>query len=250
MFWPCQPESPFEREFAVRFYRWARNQLEQELERDFPFLRSAAAAKVQGASDMLEIIRPHQPNYAALVARTLLTKTHCHAAALLGEPLTPDDQTFLKKIDHARTSLLLRPGWQVFWGIKRKEKGAEVRIKNLILQNLRKTVAPIVGTIKSDPSGPYAAIRIGSWQVETHFENRQTKGSHYLDYSQCIRTTPGKALFLARGVTALGSMGLCNTSWRNVSANNVPAATTFIAASCKRFLEAVPELLPSSREAF
>jgi hypothetical protein len=226
-------EMPGGPEFAVAFYRWALEQWSDELEHDFPVLRAIQGEQCILVRQLL-LRRPKQEQVC--IARLLAKRFHPQAATILGDPLSAEESERIKPLDG-----------ECLWGLDRWSVMEACRKTNrsLLKKCVREAIEPVLGSDREQYSGSSWEYhtQIGRWRIDTAIDF--AGGTSYsMAYNHDIVAMP-EGVLLARDLSAPAWLGVTSSgSWSGLSEADIPAAAAGLAFVCKRFLDAIPRLLP------
>ena len=224
-----------QREFAIRYYRWALEQWRSEIDGGFPILRGIRDSSCTGT---LEIMKTQSRDERLEMARTLTKRRHPEAVAALGDTFSTEEQRLFEHWRHLRATLYWESAEYAAVGQPRKKRIAPLRAA------IRQVVAPVVGKEVDCCHGVLYRYetRIGRWTVATRidFTDRQAD----IIYDHLIRLSEDSRRF-AGPISVEKWFGISGVSeWRGLSDEEIPEAVANLALVCRRFLEAAPYLLP------
>jgi hypothetical protein len=227
-------------EFAVNYYRWSLDQWKGEIETNYSFLKASRNAEAQRVIGILE---PLANTQAMQFARALLKRTHRRAVTVLGELPAADETALLQKLDDKRRSEMFRQ--QLLGTLRPKsEKSLTAPKRRLILNELTRSLSPILGPPKRDSgNGYFVQTPVGNWRLKTILD---IGGNFDLAYYHDIPVGTAPGHFLARLISALSWFGINQTSWAGLTEEQIPGMADFVAQAARRFLDAAPNLLPKS----
>jgi hypothetical protein len=226
-----------EREFRVRYYRWALEQSRLEVERGFPLLRGMTGPRCR---DILEIVERADPRERQRILQTLTKMAHREAREALGEAVSPDETAvFQRMIDLRRAA-----------ADRRRRKGgsglfASLWQKRIPRSTIRNTIQPVLGRaveVYRDRLYSFEAV-IGRWLIvtEVYIEDKDRE----MWYRHIVRSHADRSQHLIGNISIALWLGVSGqTRWADLRGENVVAAAESLAAVCSRFLEATPHLLP------
>lgn len=227
-----------QKEFSVRFYRWANEEARLEVEREFPLLRQMDNSSCRIHLRRME--RLSTEDQQAFVA-LLVKRYHPQAIKLLGEtPLSDKESDKIKK--YVRSfAYESDPVEQEF--IQRQLNGDPTTKldKRRFVKIIKECLEPIFG--KEDRGGGG-----GAWSYTTIIEGLtvrtwiNTAGRNNLQYNHMI-VFSGKQ-YLQRGVSVDYLLGLGATNyWYQIEDSKAEETAHLLAELCGHFMNAAPDLL-------
>jgi hypothetical protein len=220
--------------FAVRFYEWAKQDFEREIQEDYPLL---GTVNVEAARRLIPYLRRLSQADQVRVAHALVKRFHPDALEVLGQEITAEDKRWIDAADQARSVPTEEEDREfqdeMRHGTSRVGRSKVNRAANAALE-------PITGK----PAGRaganewYYELHGAGWLVRTHID---TGGSYYeLAYAHDLFAGEQP---LAPFVSVLSWLGIGQTKWRVRSDLEIPTAVESLARACAHFLAAVPQLL-------
>lgn len=235
-----------QKEFAVKFYRWAQRDAEREFSEGFPFLRRIQYTAV---TDYLEFVNKLSASDKRLFRVGMVKMSHSQGVFLAGDSLTAAEQTLVEQYsDRNKVKDLLLGSLRVLSRAQQKrakELAAGTKKYQIDRQKLRvalkEKLAPILGGSTENFGGKILwrySTAVGKWTVETWLDTgtRLTQFS----YSHTVSLRP--EVRLVEGTSILAWLGIHSTCWDLLTHADIPAAATLVAEVSSHFLDAMSEL--------
>ncbi len=221
-------------EFALRYYRWAREQFRCEVEQDFPMLKRLNTRPSRACLHWMAQLTPvNQLKFADALAK----RFHKQALQITGEALGDWETEMIKRY----TDLPIRP-------FHEDEPAMTPAALNLRRRNMatlvKKHLAPVFQQTPKNAGGGVLRYTnpIGRLQLETHLDFGGR--SRLVEYSHNIVFT--RYFFLVQFASVQSWLGLAGaTSWSDTDLSESEAEGTaqLIAEVCEFFLRASPKLV-------
>jgi|SRR5882672_1646209 len=245
-------------EFAVRYYRWALDDIRREVRESFPLLRSIKSSLPMRAVAFLESFSDDDRLRAATA---LVKRFHPRAIELTGDSFGAAE----REVDEGyRDAMRIARPEEEWYRQAMLNDSARLRIdRRRFLAAVKAELAPVLGA-----GEPFSSTRewrydtsLGPWMLTTLVD---VGGSvHQLMYTQTIvhsRASAGGAPAprrpaartagaatrrpLKEGLSACAWLGIAGqTDWNRLVESDTPAAARSLARVCAHFLEALPALL-------
>jgi len=243
-------------EFAVRYYRWALDDIHREVREGFPLLRSIKSSLPMRAVAFLESFSDDDRLRAATA---LVKRFHPRAIELTGDSFGAAE----REVDEGYRAAARIPRPEEEWYRQAMlNNPAELRIdRRRFLSAVKAELAPVLGAGEPFSTDWRYDTPLGPWTLTTLVD---VGGSvHQLMYTQTIvhsRASAGGAPApqrpaagaagaaaprpLKEGLSACAWLGIAGqTDWNRLVESDTPAAARSLARVCAHFLEALPALL-------
>ena len=175
------------------------------------------------------------------VARLLLKRFHPVAVKELSDELTPTELVQLADLDQERFACQ----WEIVSSIENDR-----RINRGILKkHVRDAIEPVLGNNPHQVGGVlweyYTAI--GPWTIVTviDFGGNSFAMNYHHDLDDMRKREHQRTLH--GHISAPQWLGVGTGEWSGLSDPDIPAAAEGLAFVCRRFVEALPDLLPTAR---
>jgi hypothetical protein len=240
-----------EEEFAVRYYYWALQDFEREIEQDFPFLGTFTSGSAWHVRDMMSQMGTGDRRF---LARALVKRFHERALRALGEAITEEEKQMCQ--EYFDKALLQSP----------RESYLEARLRAGERHALasRRKLCRLIGAelrgrqIELDEDG--CASRIiattgNRWRVVTEIDtsNRHAQLIYHhdvviADREEIIILPYGgsvkRPIPIVRFVSLNAWLGISGqTEWSDLMDDDLPQVASALGGVCSVFLEAAPKLL-------
>lgn len=235
-----------QKEFAVKFYRWAQGDAEREFSEGFRFLRRIQCTAV---TDYLEFVSKLSGNDKRLLRVGLVKRSHRQGVFLAGDSLTAAEQTLTEKYLDRNKMLDPLLGSMRVLGRAQEERAKELAAgtkkyqidRHKLRVALKAKLAPVLGSSTKNFGGKVLwrySTAIRKWTVETWLDTgtRLTQFS----YSHTVSLRP--EVRLVEGTSILAWMGIYSTSWDLLTDADIPMAAALVAEVSSHFLDAMSKL--------
>jgi hypothetical protein len=237
--------APLEAEFAVRFYRWAEEDLQREIETDFARVRKIKSSRAFHYIEFLNALPKRERSEAAL-ALLHDSITHKLARETLGLTLTPAEKEYKSRW---QSRFFPVATWSTMEKRIRSRDSDKLTLDKQKFEDVLN--AEICKSLKSQPSTPTSCIfqqKIGNWYLRTGFDVRsifQFRYSHYITARDRINARDFCPLHLkAVGLTIGGWLGIDpTTSFNLMRKSEMRTTAIFLADVMRYFVSHVPKLL-------
>lgn len=220
-------------QFWPRYYEWALDQWRQEVKSNFSLLDALENPACRG---VVRILRGLPPEEQLRTGHLLAKRFHPEAVALLGGKLTPQDEEALQTLDQRRR--LIR-SWA---GSASNNKVSRSSLK----QAVQLAVEPVLGTDRELLSSSEWEYRteVRGWQVSTKIEF-PGQGVQ-MRYQHDISRSEEDIVYFADFLSAPSWFGVSSVcEWSDITDVSWTTIAGALALACRRFLEAMPEILPA-----
>jgi len=236
--------SPIEKEYCVRFYRWALKDSLREVEQDYPLLSKIPSAKFLSFVQMSREL-PFSERIA--LANALVKHGHRMALSYLGESLTGDEKNYAEQITQyvrAHDSEMIRN--------LRGLHGHEYRppSKKQFIARVVERLRPVLGDrvekdVIIEGSARCFITQVGDWFVRTSFDYLAKYGVNIEHQVIVLPTQTGgmDGNYTHRHTNIGRWWGLGNFYWEILPQNDLSATFDAIAAVCGHFVQQIPLVL-------
>ena len=214
-----------QKEFLLRYYRWASSQWLEEIQRGFPLLQ-AFSGMSSAALIALEVFEALAQSEREAMARALVKRSHSAAVKTLGDDLNAADQAALAR-------------WQDACRRSQAFGDASVKTSKTDRRRLRSALRRLLGdgagreTKALSRAGLGYVKSNGGWSVETHFDLGGR--THQLAYDHAAFWN---GQLVKSGISALAWLGISTTALDQVSLGDEERAAGCVSDLVRRFLEA------------
>jgi len=239
-----------QREFNVRYYRWALQDWRREIEQGFPLLKTFKGGPAWYALDMMSRMAIDQQH---LFGRALAKRFHRHAVQVTQETVTLNEEEmcrqYCQRVDLSPSELSLH----------QRELAGERNVYANV-QLLRKLIKAEMQALRLERAEMAATLwryttRINEWSVVTEIQtsgaSAEVTYSHEIvlaDERQSTVLDGGQVVTqfipLARFVSFNSWLGISSgTKWSGLVDSDLPQTANALSRMCAYFLEAVPKLV-------
>jgi hypothetical protein len=239
-----------QREFSVRYYQWALNDWEREIQQDFAFLRTFKG----GASwQALEMMSGMDADEQRLFARALVKRFQKEALQITGERITPEEQRlvsrYCERTDSSPAELLLherelRGECNVYAEGKELRKVIKTQLAGLDMERIE---SPATLWRYTTPVQRWSVLT----EIQTTGRYAQVVYHHDIvlaDERERVALDGGqimeKYISLSRFISLHSWLGVSSqTEWCDLVDSDLPQVAKALVDVCARFLEVAPKLL-------
>ncbi len=225
---------------CIRFYQWAKSDLEREIAEDYPFLRLIPSID---AGCYLEIIQALPPPEQLSLANALFRWSHQAALTLLGETLTAEEKTlredYLSKRGLLRSRIEQKLQTPVGEGIALKS----IKFRRLIQEALE----PILRTKPERGWSDLLFITpVDKWFIGTQVQTMD-KGTR-LRYYRCVMASETDYSGLLpspsqNGTNTLSWLGVGRLDWEIPFGDLAEPAVEALSFVCRHYIQNISSVL-------
>lgn len=232
---------PLRKQFSVRYYRWAEQELLREIDSGFARVRKVKSSRVFHYLDFLLELNPQE---RAAAAFAFLRKAHKDAFTELGGSLTPEEQGYIEKFQRRFYPIasLSRSETQLLENIPESEFELDAEEFEHLLESETSRVLQ-ESLIKGRPYS--FQQRIGCWFLQTSIDVHsifQLRYEHTIDARNANDLCP--VHLKERGISLLGWLGVHpGTDFDRLRRSEMNETASFMAETIQHFVLAAPALL-------
>jgi hypothetical protein len=245
-------------EFNVRYYRWALQDYQREIDEGFPFLKGF---KTGSPVEVLEMMLSRSRSEQLTLASALVKRFHKDAVEAAGDQMTAEEETTCKEYldrvprTHPLELALLRRAAAGERGVYANRAG----LVRLVKGELKAAGMQVFESENVAGVLSYQNI-VDGWQIITRIHTRERHAqlayNHTIDsVNKPVLVTWAKgtcregqqelsSVQLHNWISLAGWLGISSrTQWSDLVDSDGPQVAQELAALCKHFLQAAPTLL-------
>jgi len=231
-----------QREFAVRYYWWAKEEIKREVRENFPLL----GAFKNRTGRFFPNIQSSSPDEVVVLMTALLKRTMASAITIAGDCFTEDEKQLVERyfqspiVGSARDFELTEMELARAKGIYADRR--------LLRSAIKDELTPILGSriFRRSSATWVHTTEINGWMVNTDIDTggryHQLSYSHYITDHE-VTTLSNHPNLNEFPISVLSWLGLGGTQWSMLTPSDVPDVVKSLSAYCSLFMSVVPKLL-------
>ena len=228
-----------QKEFAARFYLWAKDEIRKEAHADFPTLRRLESCGF--AFQFLNYAQPLSAEDSIKLMTACLKRYMKEAAEAFGEAYSQQETDLVEGF--TKSSLVGNPAQTELFGRQLEGEKNLFADRKVLRAALKAELKPIVGEkITKYGAATWTYLTpLGDWTVQTRID---TGGRyHQFNYDHLIGS-PFHPFLYENPISVLSWLGLGGgVQWNYLTPSDVPETVNSLGFVCSHFMAVVPKLL-------
>jgi hypothetical protein len=235
-----------QKEFTLKFYRWALKDAQREYSEEFPLLRRIKSTVIL---DYVDFVSKLSPDEKRILRVGMVKRVHAEGALLAGDKLTEREdeliERYLKRnIEHDRllgpvrvASEAAAKRWEKLSSGSKEYQIDRQKLRAALKKGLSPTLGERIETFGSNLEWAYPTP-VGRWTVYTWVDTGGRLAQ--LSYHHTVSLAPH--VYLVERTSILSWLGIPGTYWDLMTNADIPHAVESVALLSSHFIKAMSKI--------